>query len=174
MNLLLESLGLSVPRQQEAELVKKILDDHLVGMRCQEALIRSVVVSVVAGLHQLEKSALVKRLDVPASPKPGAHWTLWDMTNSGEDLYRFGLKAVCQRCRQDWAVMAPRVETEVLTTLDAKGKVASQRQVVHAITPATVQKTLDACVWRHCGLADKPSEDLLMLFSNRLSALVGQ
>jgi hypothetical protein len=172
MNLLLIALNIEVPPQQESAIVQKILADHFVNTKCMEAMIASLVVEVVRGLHPLEKSALVKRLDVPKK-RIGAVWTLYDMTQAIEKStpYSFGLKAACATCHNERFFSSARPWWKRIKVMNGTQETFKEEYTLP--TRDDVKKVLESVVWTHCGIVDRPAEDMLLTFQARMSEIVG-
>lgn len=170
--MILQSLDIEVPLAQEGEIIKRILADNLVTLRCQDAMVQAFVVGVVQGLHPLEKASLIKRLGIPPK-KPGALWILYDTTQATEHSspFSFGLKATCTRCKQDRFFESPRPHWEKKEFKN--GNQISHSMVLVAVSRDDCKRALEGAVWKHCGIRDNPSEDLLIGFDLRMRDIVG-
>jgi hypothetical protein len=85
MHPIIESVGIKNLPGSESELVKKILNDHLVCVRAQELMVEHFAAEAIRRMNPLEHDALVKRVS-PAPKVVQSTVVNWSVrkTHSGE------------------------------------------------------------------------------------------
>jgi hypothetical protein len=144
-NPILEALGIAnlLPNTAfpglEAEVLKKILADNFLTLRCQELMIRHFAVEAIQQMHPVERAALLKRISPTPKPATKVIWAAEEGHASGKPI----LSASCEGCRQTVYFGIPEV------------KQAGAKYVYP--TPADVDRAIENLRWSHCGRTDTPS-----------------
>jgi hypothetical protein len=93
------------------------------------------------------------------------------MTGEKSNTFSFGLKGACGLCHQERVVEAARPYWERVSVKNGNQETFSD--VLRPVTRETVKRALENAVWVHCGVTDRPSEDLLAAFQQRMGELIG-
>jgi hypothetical protein len=97
MNPILQALGLESLPGPESEILKKVLNDHLVCQCAQELMIEKFAGEAIARMHSVARAALIKRISPP--PKP-LHKVFWEVVG-GMHSGRAHIHGQCGQCGQD-------------------------------------------------------------------------
>jgi hypothetical protein len=99
MHPILQALGLELENLPgpEAEILKKILNDHLVAQMSQELMIAKFAGEAISRMHPVARAALLKRISPPPKPVYKVFWEMLGGIHSGTAHIR----GICGQCKQD-------------------------------------------------------------------------
>jgi hypothetical protein len=165
-----KALGLpDLPPAQFERARKLILEDNFFYSRCLSTLVLGVAGRVAESLHPLERERMRRISGVAMLARGTAAWGIVDNELNG----KFKLKASCAVCKQDVSFTPPEAWREHKYVDRGNGDIWDNFKD-HPVTKDDIKANLEGLRWNHCGHLEKPPADILLVWQDRLAALISR